>query len=185
MRKTLVALFAALATAAILPATAANATVYAFTFTSFDGQLTATGQMTVNPSDDVTSISGTISGLVDQTISGVVGRANFPNAAISPDGSFIYNNLFYNAEPHFDIDGVVLSTAENTTGFWNLWGNSPGNYSLWESSGNGAYPVQETGALTVVAAPELATWAMMLAGFAGLGLAGWRRQPRQTAMSLG
>ena len=35
-----------------------------------------------------------------------------------------------------------------------------------------AYAVQETGRLTVAAAPELSTWAMMLAGFAGLGLAG-------------
>ena len=184
MRKTFVALFAALATAAILPATAADAKVYAFTFTSFDGQLSAAGQMTVDASDDVAAISGTISGLVDQTISGVVATANFPNAAISPDGSFIYNNLFYNAEPRLDIDGLVFSTVENISGFWNLRGNSPGDYSLWESSGTGADPVQETGALTVVAAPELATWAMMLAGFAGLGLAGWRRQPRRDPIGL-
>jgi hypothetical protein len=30
-------------------------------------------------------------------------------------------------------------------------------------------------ALPATAAPELSTWAMMLAGFAGLGLAGYRR----------
>ncbi len=185
MSKTFVTLFAALAIMAILPAADANATVYAFAFASFDGQLTATGQMTVDASNDVTAISGTISGLVDQTISGVVANPSFPNAATSPDGSFIYNDLFYNAAKHFDIDGLVFSTLENATGVWNLWGNAPGDYSFWESVGYGNYPIQETGNLTIFAAPELSTWAMMLAGFAGLGLAGRRPQPRLAASALG
>jgi hypothetical protein len=185
MSKTFVRLFAALAITASLPASDANATVYAFAFASFDGQLNATGQMTVDASNDVTAISGTISGLVDQSISGVVANPSFPNAATSPDGSFTYNDLFYNATQHFDIDGLVLATVENTVGFWNLWGNSPGDYSFWESVGYGNYPIQETGNLTVYAAPELATWAMMLAGFAGLGLAGRRPRPRLAAAALG
>jgi hypothetical protein len=79
----------------------------------------------------------------------------------------------------------VFSTVENTSGFWNLWGNSADNYSLWESVGGGNYPIQETGNLTVVAAPELSTWAMMLAGFAGLGLVGSRHASRSSAMNLG
>jgi hypothetical protein len=184
MRKSFASLVATLAIAAFLPASAANATVYSFTFSSFDGALTATGQITVGAAHDVAAISGTMSGLVDQTISGTVADASFPAAVISPDGAFIYNNLFYNADPHFDVNGLVFTTVENTVGFWNLWGNSAGNYSLWESVG-GAYAVQETGRLTVAAAPELSTWAMMLAGFAGLGLAGWRRAPRDTAIDLG
>ena len=184
MRKTSAALFAALAITAILPATVANATVYAFSFASFDGELTAAGQMTVDASSDVVAVSGTISGLVNQTISGAVANPDFPNAATSPDGMFIYNDMFHNSNPRFDIDGLVLKTVENAAGFWNLWGNAPGDYSLWESVGYGAYPVQERGTLAVFAAPEMSTWAMMLAGFAGLGLAGWRRQPHRTAISL-
>jgi hypothetical protein len=33
--------------------------------------------------------------------------------------------------------------------------------------------------------PELSTWAMMLAGFAGLGLAGWRRDRRRPSVPTG
>ena len=33
--------------------------------------------------------------------------------------------------------------------------------------------------------PELSTWTMMLAGFAGLGYAGWRRGRRQAAVPIG
>jgi len=33
--------------------------------------------------------------------------------------------------------------------------------------------------------PELSTWAMMIAGFAGLGYAGWRRGSRRAAVSTG
>jgi hypothetical protein len=32
---------------------------------------------------------------------------------------------------------------------------------------------------------ELSTWAMMLAGFAGLGLARWRRRWRRAALPVG
>src|SRR5271169_2658376 len=48
MRKTLTTMIASLATAMLLSASAANATVYKFTFESFDTQLTATGEITVN-----------------------------------------------------------------------------------------------------------------------------------------
>jgi hypothetical protein len=185
MRKTFLTTVASLTMMAMLPVTGANATLYTFTFTSFDGALSASGEMTVDASNDVTDISGTITGLVGQTISGVVVNPSFPNAATSPDGSFVYNNLFYSSDPNFDIDGLVFSTVENTSGFWNLWGNSADNYSLWESVGGGNYPIQETGNLTVVAAPELSTWAMMLAGFAGLGLVGSRHASRSSAMNLG
>jgi hypothetical protein len=35
--------------------------------------------------------------------------------------------------------------------------------------------------LTVATAPEASTWAMMLAGFAGIAFAGFRSHPRATA----
>jgi choice-of-anchor A domain-containing protein len=37
------------------------------------------------------------------------------------------------------------------------------------------------GALPSTAAPELSTWAMLIAGFAGLGFLGWRRAPKGAA----
>jgi hypothetical protein len=160
---------------------AAEATVYNFTFESFDSELTASGQITVNADDEVTSISG----LVDQTINSVVPNPDFSGPAYSPDGSFIYNNLYYPSGMAFDIDGVLFATAQNPGGFWNLWGTSPGVYSLRDSAGPYSYPVQESGTLSVAAVPELSTWAMLGLGFAGLGVVGSRRAPRLPEGALG
>jgi hypothetical protein len=153
----------------------ANAAVYKFTFESFDAELSATGQMAVNTAGEITDVSGVISGLANETISAVAANPNFPGAAYSPDGSFIYNNLYHASGMNFDIDGLLFVTAENPGGYWNLWGTSPGNYSLWESVGSYNYPIEESGNLSMTAVPEPSTWAMMLLGFAGLGYAGYRR----------
>ena len=184
MRKTILTLFGSLALAAVFSASTANAAAYRFTFESFDDQLTAEGQFTVNASDEVTAVSGKISGLVDQTITGVAVNPSFPNAAYSPDGSFIYNNLYYNSGMRFDIDGLLFTTAQDPHGFWNLWGNFPGNYSLFESAGSYNYPVEKTGSLSVAAVPETSTWAMLALGFASLGLVGRRRGLRLAEAGL-
>ena len=133
MRKNLFTMIAGLATAMLLNASGANAAVYKFTFNSFDDELTATGEITVNPAEQVTAVSGVISGLVDQTITAVTPNPNFSSPAYSPDGSFIYNNVYYPTGMAFDTNGLLFVTAQNSGGYWNLWGTSPGNYSLWES----------------------------------------------------
>jgi hypothetical protein len=185
MHKTLTTMVASIATAMLLTASPAHATVYKFTFESFDSELTASGEITVNAANEVTAIAGFISGLVDQTIGAVTPNPNFSGAAYSPDGSFIYNNLFYPSGMAFDIDGLLFATPQNPGGYWNLWGDSPGDYSLWESSGPCDYPIQESGTLSVAAVPELSTWAMFGLGFAALGLAGRRRSQRLPEASLG
>src|SRR5580704_3207380 len=63
-------LAAGLAAAVFAPALA-NATVYRFSFESFDAELMATGEMAVNTAGDVTGVSGMISGLANETISAV------------------------------------------------------------------------------------------------------------------
>lgn len=113
MHKTLTTIFASVAAAMLLASAPASATVYKFTFESFDSQLTATGTMTVDAAGEVTGMTGLISGLVDQTIGSVTPNANFPGAAYSPDGSFIYNNLYYTSGMAFDIDGVLFSISGN------------------------------------------------------------------------
>jgi hypothetical protein len=178
MIKTMVTMFVSLALATLLAGSAANAKIYSFTFKSSDDELTAAAEITVNGSNEVTAISGKISGLVDQTINGVAVNPNFPNPAYSPDGSFIYNNLYYGSGMAFDNYGLLFTTAQNRGGFWNLWGNSPGVYSLYESVGSDDYKIQKTGKLTIAAAPELPTWAMLGLGVAGLGLGGRRRGDR-------
>src|SRR5277367_5349706 len=168
MHKTLTTMIASLATAMLLTASPTNATAYRFTFESFDSEVTATGEITVNAADEVIAIAGEFSG-----------------PAYSPDGSFIYNNVYYPSGMTFDIYGVLFATAQNPGGYWNLWGNSPGDYSLWESASSYNYPIEESGTLSVAAVPELSTWAMLGLGFAGLGVAGRRRAPRLAQRSIG
>jgi hypothetical protein len=174
---------ASIATAILLTVSPANASVYRLTFESFDSELMASGTMTVSAAGEVTAISGQIFGLVDQTISSVTPNPNFPGPAYSPDGSFIYDNLYYSSGMAFDIDGVLFATAQNPGGYWNLWGNSPNDFSLWESANSTGYPIEESGTLSVAAVPELPTWAMLALGFAGLCVAG--RARRRPEASLG
>jgi hypothetical protein len=163
-------MFVSLALAA-LSASAARAKVYGFTFRSSDDALTAAAEITVNGADEVTAISGKISGLVN----GVAVNPSFPSPVFSPDGSFTYNNLCHNSGMAFDSYGLLSTTAQNPGGYWNLRGNAPGVYSLCESVGSNNYRIQKTGKPTIAAAPELPTWAMLGLGLAGLGL---RRRPR-------
>ena len=127
MRKSLITTIAALATATLLSVTAASAATYKFTFQSSDAELTATGEITVNAASEVTGVSGVIAGLTNQTISAVTANPSFPSPSYSPDGSFIYNNVYYPTGMPFDVNGLLFVTAQNPGGYWNLWGNSPGN----------------------------------------------------------
>ena len=178
MHKTLVTTIAALSTAMLFSVTVANAAVYEFTFQSNDTELTATGEITVNASDEVTGISGAVSGLTNQAISGVTTNPSFPSASYSPDGSFIFDNLYSQTGMAFDYSGLLFTTSGNPGGYWNLWSTGPGTYSLYESAGSYNYPIQEIGSLSVAAAPEASTWAMLAVGFASLGFFGRRRTAR-------
>jgi hypothetical protein len=185
MRKNLFTMIAGLVTAMLLNASGANAAIYKFTFESNDTALTATGEFTVNSANEVTSVSGAISGLTNRSISGVTSNPSFPNSSYSPDGSFIYDNLYSATGNAFDYSGLLFTTSGNPGGYWNLWSTAPGSYSLFESAGTQNYPIEESGTLSVAAAPELSTWAMLAMGFAGLGLVGGRRKTARLAPSLG
>jgi hypothetical protein len=182
MHKSLFTTIAALTTAALLTVSVANAATYKFSFHSSDAELTATGE--IDAADQVTGVSGVISGLVDQTISAVTPNPVFPSQALSPDGLFFYDNVYYPTGMSLDVNGLLFVTAQNLGGYWNLFGDSPGNYSLYESAG-GSYPVEESGTLSVTPVPELSTWAMLAMGFAGLGLVGHRRSTARLATTLG
>ena len=173
---------------ATLPIPAANATVYNFDFDLVSQDLDVSGQMTVNSQDEITAISGQITGSIDDIITGVVTDPNGASTAYSPDRQFIYDNVYYpGQDPVLDVDGLLFTTADNPSGYWNLWGNGPDNYSLWESVSGAGYPVQATTGgvvVNVAAAPEPSTWAMLLLGFAGLGYGSFRRPGRRTRQSL-
>jgi hypothetical protein len=185
MHKNLVTAISSLATIALLSITTVHAATYDFTFQSSGADLMATGQFTVDSADQITGVSGVISGLVDQTISAVTANPGFPNQSTSPDGMFFYDNLYHSTGLPLDVNGLLFVTTQNTGGYWNLWGNSPGNYSLYESAG-GSFPIEENGTLSVTPVPELSTWAMLATGLAALGLVGRRRRASaRLAPSLG
>ena len=123
---------------------AANATVYHFTFDSpFESII---GQLTVDTSNNqVTNITGTLSGIVNDTINGFIATSSFPNAVSLPDGAFMYDNVFYPGQDSLvDQYGVVFTTAGNPGGYWNLWSDAPGNYLLDESNLAGDYRRSDT-----------------------------------------
>jgi hypothetical protein len=184
MRRTLVTTIVALATATLFTVTASNAAIYKFTFQSSDAELIATGEFTVNSANEVTDVSGAVAGLTNQTISGVTANPSFPASSYSPDGLFIYDNLYSPTGMAFDYSGLLFTTAGNPGGYWNLWASSPGTYSLYESAG-GNYPIEESGTLSVAGAPEPSTWAMLALGFAALSFVGRRQRTGRLAPSLG
>ena len=156
---------------------AANATVYHFTFDSPSESIT--GQLTVDTSDnEVTNITGTLSGVINDTINGFIADPSFPNPVALPGDAFIYDNVFYPGQASLvDQFGVVFTTAGNSGGYWNLWSGAPGDYSLYESNLAGDYPIAISGGnMDPTAVPEPSTWVMMLVGLAGIGSAAYRRR---------
>ena len=155
---------------------AANATVYHFTFDSPSESIT--GQLTVDTSDnEVTNITGTLSGVINDTINGFIANPYFPNHVSLPGDAFVYDNVFYPGQDSLvDQYGFVFTTAGNPGGYWNLWSDASGDYSLYESNRAGDYPITISGGnLDPTAVPEPSTWLMMLIGLAGVGSAAYRR----------
>ena len=164
----------------LVTGSAAQATVYNFTFTSSSESIV--GQLTVDGSDNqVTNLTGTLSGAVNDTINGFISNSSFPSPISLPDAAFFYDNVFYPGQNSLvDQFGLVFTTAGNSGGYWNLWSGAPGDYSLYESNRAGEYPIAISGgSLNLTAVPEPSTWVMMVIGLAGLSSAVYRRGRRR------
>jgi hypothetical protein len=133
----------------------------------------------------VTNITGTLSGVVNDTIDGFIANSSFPNPVSLPGDVFVYDNVFYPEQNSLvDQYGLAFTTAGNPGGYWNLWSGAPGNYSLYEANANGDYPIAiDGGKMDPIAAPEPSTWVMMLLGFAGLGSAAAYRRGRKDRLA--
>jgi len=76
-----------------------------------------------------------------------------PGVTLSPFGSFDYDDVLYpSTDPPLDMDGLLFTGPGLEI---NIWGNSPGNFSFYDSSGGGSYGTQltENGTFTLSAAP--------------------------------
>jgi hypothetical protein len=157
------------AVAAIAAVAPANAATFLLTYTATSGApLPTTASLTITTSNhhnaaggfDILSASGTVNGVA---ISGL--------APLNPAG-FNTDNVYFAADPILTSSGLGWTTAIGTG---NLWGNSPGSYSLYEFDGN-SYYIATTGTLSTNAVPEPATWALLMIGFGMVGVAARRRK---------
>ena len=86
-KRNLVTMIASMTAVILATWSTANATVYNFTFNS--PSETIIGLLTVDTSDnEVTNITGTLSGVVNDTINGFIANPSFPNPVSLPDGAF-------------------------------------------------------------------------------------------------
>ena len=74
-----------------------------------------------------------------------------PGQTTSPLGSFYYDNLLFPSyptlNPPLDVDGLLFTSSTMEI---NIWGNSAGNYSYYDSASDGAYGTQLTETGTVM-----------------------------------
>ncbi len=166
----------------------ADAAIYGFDFSTTDSVFTVTGTITTADTldaiggFDVLSISGTIFGPGGGTI------ALEPNSSQHfPDynGIFQYDNVFYpNATTEVDGYGLLFSAGGYD---YNLYSFGPTYYLSSYTNPAGAFDPGQPVAFgdpinAATSAPEPSTWALMLLGFAGLGLAGGLKGRRNVAV---
>jgi hypothetical protein len=139
MRNYIFAAALLVATGVLWPAASARAAVYTYVFQSLPGQPAETmnGTMTV-VNGEVTSMTGALSGTINDTVSQVYPNTDFPAASYSPDGRWIYDNQYNNGiTPLLTNPGVLFTTYGNSTGYWNLYSITPNEYTLGESVSGG------------------------------------------------
>lgn len=98
----------------------------------------------------------------------------------------IFYHMAYNISPGSDLrppstmpGGSVIGGSDEGDPGAGLTFDDAGSFSLVQIGGPGGGVFAN-----VTAAPEASTWAMMLLGFAGLGLAGWVAQRRSVAVGF-
>ena len=109
-----------------------------------------------------------------ETASPITGLTNY-----AEDDNLVYTAAadLYGVGAYVDYPGFVSDPyACGSVGYCEIGPGVPG------SSGLGPPPdsIGAVASFTLTAVPEASTWAMMLVGFAGLGLAGYRRTAMRT-----
>ena len=153
--RTLVIRLASLAVGAGISCQAQAGVLFALNYVDPSGNA-ASGVITANDNFDgtYTAISGTLN-ITASTTAGAVGSyLLLPGSGTSPAGAFIFDSLmFYQVDPFLDIDGLLFTNADRDE--VNLWGNGPGNYSLytWETGLGYALQCAGTAASSIIIVP--------------------------------
>jgi hypothetical protein len=172
---------AAAALAAVLAPVSCEASTIAFNVdtTTFDikGQAVLSDSLNAVGGHDVESISGLVTGPSGGAITGPI--ANPTQPGYYNNGSWIYDNVVYPSAPSFDYWGLLFSAGGYD---YNIFTSGSTGY-LSTNNPQGVFnPGEVVLAASVAAIPEASSWAMMLAGFAALGFAGYRSSRRSVAL---
>jgi hypothetical protein len=186
MRKALK--WALIAAVGVLPV-GAQAATYSFDFSTTDSVFAVTATITTADTldavggYDILSMSGTISGPGGGAIALEPNPFQpFPDYIVT----FLYDNVFFpGGTPYVDDNGILFSAGGYD---YNLYSDGPATYYLSSKNPAGDYATGQAVAFgdpvltgSITGAPEPSTWALMLLGFAGLGLAGLRKARRSDA----
>jgi hypothetical protein len=173
---------AALSIAGFTAAGSACAATYVFDFQNSDptdayGDVAVSGTFTASSTlaSAISAISGTVSGAPAPLVNGVID-------AISPyaDADNILYATGVDTNNNVSFGGVSFDVSGET---YNLYTYNGGTYLLASSIDPVGYPQNGTpGTFSVTLVPEPATWAVMLVGFGGLGVA--MRSRRKLATSI-
>jgi hypothetical protein len=166
--------FAALMIAGLLPLAAASSPASAEVFDwSLTGPSPDLGGVPFPGSGTITATpTGSTGVFAIDTITGMVNGSDITGTSTF-DGAD--NLLFTNGFAFVSTSGISFETAAgqivNIFSFFGQETSPTGNAYGELTSNPGAFGV---GTFTLTAVPEASTWAMMLIGFAGLGIAGYR-----------
>jgi hypothetical protein len=167
-------------------ASKAEASIFDIDYTANNVTINLVANATVDGSNfDINSLTGSVvSGSNTYTVNGMVGTGGSFQA--SGDGLFNFDNVITNVGGTWQLTGNgLLFTAGGSNYEYNLFSVDFGiNNGMLTTDPNPAFgtnPSTEAllGSGTITAAvPEASTWAMMILGFLGLGVLGYRRQTR-------
>ena len=172
----------------------ASAALWTVNYTSIGGaplsaqlNITTSNVLNVFGNYDITAISGNLDG---EAITGLLANGNQPGTSTVAGGLWTIDNNLRPTAPWFDNAGLGFMTATRLANLFSVdpaippaVGSPTTNYTMGTSIGGG-YSNFSDGTVEVSGSvPEPATWAFMILGFGGAGMALRRKRRAVTAFA--